>query len=73
MTERPALWEKMRELADKRGEPPDHPLRAAAAELEAKASRAYADDGIRDDVKAMLGAWARARCLWSEYIGEPLI
>jgi hypothetical protein len=72
-TSHPALWEKMRALADQCGMPAEHPLRVAASELEMKVSRAYSDDGTKQDVKAMLGAWARARRLWSDFSGEPLI
>jgi hypothetical protein len=32
-----------------------------------------AQDGTRDGAKRMLGAWARARRLWSDTTGEPLI
>ena len=60
------LVEKMNALADKGGERHEE-LRARAAEL-------Y--DAIRSDewsAKKMLVAWARARKLWFDVTGEPLI
>lgn len=60
------LGEKIIARADKDGLPAEHPLRVAAGAFnEAVASGA--------EPRKLLGAWARARRLWCEYSGEPLI
>lgn len=66
------LHENMRRLAEQVPERADALIEKADA-LEASVKRAYADDGTKDDVKRMLGCWARARGLWSEVTGEPLV
>ena len=60
---------KMLEVADHDGLPVNHLMRIRAAELEA-----------RLDIEApgwtaqnMIGAWARARHVWSNYTGEPML
>lgn len=62
------LGDRMRALADT-GHPRADELRAKAQEFDAKAAHA----GDRESIKSMLGAWARARRLWSEITGEPLV
>jgi hypothetical protein len=70
MGDKPALWEKMRALAD------DHvrgdELRAKADELETKATGYYSDPPTVE-AKSFLGAWARARRLWCDCTGDSLI
>jgi hypothetical protein len=44
-----------------------------ADDFDAKAAAHYAKDGGPHTAKSMLGAWARARRLWSECTGEPLV
>ena len=67
--DRASLPTRMVALADHDGLPATHLMRIRAAELEA-----------RLDCKApgwtaqnMVGAWARARHVWSEYTGEPML
>lgn len=71
MTEPDGLRGKMRDLADS-GHPRAAELRAKADEFERKARGFYADPQTCD-VKSFMGAWARARKLWSECSGEPLV
>lgn len=63
------LGDRMRALADS-GHPRAAELREKAAAFDA-ANPANAGDAW--DAKRMLGAWARARRVWSECSGEPLI
>ncbi len=64
------LHERMRKLA------PVHPrgaeLTAAADTLEKALAPADEADTERN-IKRMLGCWARARRLWHECTGEPLV
>lgn len=71
MNEPDGLHGKMRALAD-RGHPRAAELRAKADEFEAK-TRGFHADPQTCDVKSFMGAWARARRLWSECSGESLI
>ena len=59
---------KMRALADS-GHPRASELRAKADEFEA--TMAVSDE--KWDARKMLGAWARARRLWCDCTGEPLV
>ncbi|OJU22715.1 MAG: hypothetical protein BGN95_03875 [Sphingomonas sp. 66-10] len=65
------LSDKMRSLADL-----DHPraveLREKAGAFDVAATGFYAEPQTVT-VKSFLGAWARARRLWSECSGEPLL
>lgn len=71
MSEQPALWEKMRALAAG-----DHPR---AAELLDKAqafeaaTHGYFNEEPTHTAKQFLGAFARARRLWCDITGEPLV
>jgi hypothetical protein len=65
------LHGKMRALASK-GHPRADELRAKADEFETKAKGFYATPQACD-VKSFMGAWARARKLFSDCSGEPLI
>jgi hypothetical protein len=65
------LHRKMRALADQ-GHPRADELRAKADEFEAK-TLGYYGDPQTCDAKSFMGAWARARRLWSDCSGEPLI
>lgn len=60
------LGQKMIARADKDGLAKDHPLRVAAEGFNV----AHADGA---SARKLLGAWARARRIWCEYTGEPLI
>lgn len=71
MSEKPALWDKMRRLADD-GHARAAELREKADDLETKAEGYYSDTPTVE-AKSFLGAWARARRCWSECSGEPLI
>lgn len=62
------LSEKMRALADS-GHARAAELRAAADEFDAKTAAGHS----LGSAKSMLGAWARARKLWCECTGEPLV
>lgn len=69
--DKPALWDKMRQLADQK-HPRAFELRAAADGLEKAVGGFYAEPqtvGIRP----FMGFWARARRLWCDCSGEPLI
>lgn len=60
------LGKKIIARADRDGLAPDHPLRVAA--------EAFNDAVVEGaEPRKLLGAWARARRLWCEYSGEPLI
>jgi hypothetical protein len=67
----PALFDLMRKLADA-GHPRADELREKASAFEAAATGFYGDPQTVP-AKSFLGAWARARRLWSECSGEPLI
>ena len=66
------LGDRMRELADSGHDRADE-LRAKADDFDAKTDAHYAETGGPDTAKSMLGAWARARRLWSDCTGEPLV
>ena len=66
------LSDRMRALA-KSGHVRADELNAKAEEFDQKTERHYGPDGNTDTAKSMLGAWARARRLWSECSGEPLV
>lgn len=66
------LSEKMRALADGgHARAPDLYEKANAFDAAASAWEAGGRD--KDIMRRMLGAWARARRLWSECTGEPLV
>lgn len=60
---------RMVALADRDGLPIGHPMRIRAAEFEAKLD--YGAPGWT--AQNMIGAWARARRVWCDYTGEPLV
>lgn len=70
------LSDRMRLLAD-RGHARADELRAKAAEFDMKVNAMnvaeQTDDGRKASIKSMVGAWARARRVWCECTGEPLI
>lgn len=61
----PTLHERMRRLADS-GHPRAFDLRREADALEKVFDKDF-------DVKRVVGTWARARRVWSECSGEPLV
>lgn len=65
------LSAKMRRLADS-GHPRSAELREMASAFDEAAQGFYADPQTVD-VMSFIGAWARARRLWSATSGEPLI
>lgn len=65
------LGNKMRELADE-GHPRAGELREKAEAFETVAAGFYAEIQTHT-AQQHLGAWARARRLWSECSGEPLL
>lgn len=66
------LSDKMRDLAN-RNPVRAADLRRAADELDSAVATAYSKDGTKADVRRMLGCWARARRLWCDMTGEPLV
>lgn len=68
---RKSLVPEMRALADKGHERADE-LGTLADDLEAKAAGFYGNPQTVG-VKSFVGAWARARRVWSEVTGEPLV
>lgn len=66
------LSDNMRALAAS-GHPRAEELIAKAGEFDAKTAAHYSETGDRDTAKSMLGAWARARRLWADCTGEPLV
>lgn len=68
------LSQRMRQLANMpSGEPWAEELRAKADALEKAIDRAYSEEGTKDDVRLMLGCWARARRLWCYITGDDLV
>ena len=65
------LWDRMRLLANN-GHPRADELNAKADEFEEKAAGYYADPPTVE-AKSFLGAFARARRLWCDITGEPLV
>lgn len=61
----PSLTDKMRSLADQGHE--------RAADLRRLADEMDAVSDYSKGPKALLGAWARARRLWCDCTGEPLV
>lgn len=61
-----SLVDKMMARADADGLPPDHEIRLSAQKL---------DEALTADfnVARVVGSWARARKIWCEYTGEPLV
>lgn len=62
----------MMERADEDGLSIDHPIRLRAQEFNEACASFYANPQTVN-VKKFMGAWARARRIWCEYSGEPLI
>jgi hypothetical protein len=72
MTKEPTLAEKMRALAG--GDHPRGPELIEKANALDVASAHFGEKGhTADDAKRLLGCWARARRLWCDITGEPLI
>lgn len=65
------LAARMRALADA-GHPRAAELRERATDLD-QAVKAASASAASPEVRALLGAWARARRLWCETTGEPLV
>lgn len=61
----PSLMDRMRALADS-GHPRADDLRREADALDHVCDKDF-------NVKRMVGTWARARRVWSECSGEPLV
>lgn len=66
------LPQEMRDRADHDQLPPDHQLRTLAAELEAAITGFYGTPQTHT-AGQFVGAWARARRVWCQVTGEPLI
>ena len=66
------LGDRMRALADT-GHANADELRAKADEFDTKTAAHYEGPGGEATAKSLLGAWARARRLWCESTGEPLV
>lgn len=71
MSEKPSLAERMFALADK-GHPRAEEMREKATEFQ-KAVDGYYSEPPTVEAKSFLGAYARARKLWCEITGEPLV
>lgn len=65
MAQEQELIPKIRKRADLDNLPQDHELRLAANELE-QACEVF-------NIPKIVGKWAKARRLWSQYSGEPLL
>lgn len=72
MTPRIDLATRMRARADADQLPADHELRTLADELE-QAIDAFFSAPPRITVRKFAAAWARARLVWCNLTGEPLI
>lgn len=66
------LSRQMRELANA-GHPRADELRAKADEFDIKSAASLQEPVTEQKTKSMLGAWARARRLWSECTEHDLI
>ena len=60
---------KMVEIADRDGLPVNHLMRIRAAELEARLDC----EAPGWTAQNMIGAWARAHHVWSDYTGELML
>ena len=65
----PSLAKRMAVRADRDGLPIGHLMRIRAAELEAKLDC----EAPGWTAQNMIGAWARARRVWCDYTGEPML
>lgn len=72
MQQKEDLPQRMRAMADSRGLSADHDLRVKADALDAAIDGYFANPPTKD-AKQFLGAWARARRVWCDFTGEPLI
>lgn len=72
MTTETPLWERMVAKADADSLAGDHPLRTLAAPLQTAAEGFYGQPQTVN-VARFMGCWARARKVWCDYTGEPLI
>lgn len=71
MSDETGLYDKMIARADADKLPSDHELRVKALAFNNAAKSYYIDASC--DVKTFMGHWARARRVWCDYSGEPLI
>jgi hypothetical protein len=73
VTDQPPLADKMRALA--KGHPRGAELVEKADAFEKATAELYAPATVdtKAAAKRMLGTWARARKLWCELTGEPLV
>lgn len=67
-----ALSQRMRALANNGAHPQALELLARARDLD-EATRVHGHTPTESNMKKMVGAWARARRLWSNLTGESLI
>ncbi len=65
------LGDKIKLRADRDGLASGHPLREAGENF-TKAANGYLSHPQTMSVKKFMGAYARAKRLWSEYTGDPL-
>lgn len=72
MNEQAKLYEKMRALASS-GHPRAAELIEKAADLEAGVNGYFGDVPPTINAPSFLGRYARARILWCECSGEPLV
>jgi len=73
MSDQPALWDRMRDFADKSQDAPTNfELRRLAGEFE-RNTLGFFGTPQTCDVKTFMGSWARARKFWCELTGEPLV
>lgn len=66
------LAKRVLKTAENDGLPDDHPMVIAAKEFEA-AAHGFFSEPKTVSVKKFLGKFAKARRLWCEYSGDPLV
>jgi predicted lipoprotein len=72
VTQQTDLSKKMRERADADALPASHELRMRADAFD-RATADYFSTPQKATPAQFTGAWARARRVWSDYSGEPLL
>ena len=63
----------MTDLSDKLRTLGTHEATKAADDFDEAVEKAFSDEGTPENAKRLLGCWARARRVWCDATGEPLV